>query len=143
MVQREVFLIRPPTSFFTFTPIHGLTWKDVENAPTFAELWSQRLRAIFESAEKLVAHNIGFDAKVLRATAAHYGIELPELATECTVRLSRHQLGISPANLKNVSQTLGIELQHHEALSDATAAAHIYVHAKTGRRPWEQPGLFD
>lgn len=136
IVDQMTRLIRPPSDWFTFTPIHGLTWDDVRDAPTFGELWRETLHSWFREADTLVAHNIGFDAKVLKACAQTYEIELPELKTECTVRLSRNQLGIQPANLKNVAQTLGIPLQHHQALSDARAAAYIYIYARTGAKPW-------
>lgn len=142
IVHRQSFMIRPPSEDFMFTHIHGITWETVKDAPTFADHWNQSIQPWFDKAKKLVAHNIGFDERVLRSTAAHYNIEVPRLKTECTVKLSRYKLGISPANLKNVSDTLGIELQHHEAMSDAMASAYIYLHVKTGEKPWEQPTLF-
>jgi DNA polymerase-3 subunit epsilon len=137
-IHREVFLIRPPTSAFMFTHIHGLTWEDVRDAPTFSEIWEKSLAPWFNDARKLVAHNVSFDDRVLRATAAHYQIEIPAMRKECTVRMSRSHLKILPANLRNVCDTLGIELNHHEALSDAVASAYIYLHVKTGRKPWTE-----
>jgi DNA polymerase III subunit epsilon len=136
IVHQEEFWIRPPTDRFVFTPIHGITWNDVQDAPTFGDHWRNTLGSWFKRANTLVAHNVGFDARVLKACAAKYGVELPELKTECTVQLSRNQLKISPANLKNVSDSLGIALKHHDAMSDARAAAYIYIHAKTGAKPW-------
>ncbi len=62
------FLIRPPTSWFAFTAIHGLSWKDVEHAKNFQELWESDLQPWFRKAKKMVAHNIGFDQHVLQAT---------------------------------------------------------------------------
>jgi DNA polymerase-3 subunit epsilon len=145
IVHRERFLIRPPTPIFLFTHIHGLTWEDVQNASTFGFVWKNSLEKWFQRCSLLVAHNVGFDYRVLKATAALYGIKVPTLKTECTVKLSRYKLGISPANLRNVSDTLGIELNHHEALSDALASAYIYLHVRTGKKPWleaEQESLF-
>ena len=136
IIHSERFLIRPPNELFVFTHIHGLTWKDVKNAPHFGEIWEQKLAPWFEKANLLVAHNIGFDHRVLKASAKHYGHDVPRINTDCTVKLSRYQLAISPANLANVSNLLGITLNHHEALSDAMASAYIYIYAKTGTKPW-------
>ncbi len=143
IIHRELFMIRTPTPVFMFTHIHGLTWKDVEKAPHFGEVWEHKLAPWFEKAKLLVAHNVGFDHRVLKASAAHYGHEVPAITTECTVKLSRFKLGIKPANLNNVSQTLGIPLTHHEALSDALASAYIYLHVTTGTKPWLEEPLFD
>jgi DNA polymerase-3 subunit epsilon len=139
IIHTERFLIRTPTSEFRFTHIHGLTWKDVESAPTFADIWTTGLKKWFEKGSLLVAHNVGFDQKVLTSTAAHYQLSVPKMKTECTVKMSRFKLGIKPANLKNVSDTLGIKLNHHEALSDALASAYIYLHVKTGSKLWLKP----
>ncbi|NDG84926.1 MAG: exonuclease [Proteobacteria bacterium] len=137
IVHQAVELIQTPTPVFYFTSIHGITWNDVKSAPTFDGIWRRTIEPWFLRSERMVAHNVGFDHKVLRASARHYGIEIPPIPTECTVKLARYKLGIKPANLRNVSDTLGIELNHHEALSDARASAMIYIHATTGERPWE------
>ena len=39
IVLSRTYLIRPPSVRFTFTELHGLDWDDVQDAPTFAELW--------------------------------------------------------------------------------------------------------
>ncbi|MBC7397341.1 MAG: hypothetical protein H7333_07845 [Bdellovibrionales bacterium] len=143
IIHRELFMIRTPTPVFMFTHIHGLTWNDVKNAPHFGDVWREKLAPWFERAKLLVAHNVGFDHRVLKASAAHYGYEVPPITTECTVKLSRFKLGIKPANLNNVSQTLGIPLTHHEALSDALASAYIYLHVLTGKKPWMDEPLFE
>ncbi len=137
VVHEDVALIKTPTESFFFTHIHGIRYQDVKNAPTFDQVYTDRILPWLEKSKLLVAHNIGFDDRVLRASAAHYGIKVPKIKTECTVKLSRYKLGIKPANLSNVSRTLGIPLNHHEALSDARASAMIYVHVETGKRPWE------
>jgi DNA polymerase-3 subunit epsilon len=136
VIHEECFLIRPPTDTFLFTHIHGLTYEDVKNSPTFDEIWEKGIAPWYLKSKLMVAHNIGFDQKVLHASAKHYGIEIPRIKTECTVKLARYKLAIKPANLRNVSDTLGIELNHHEALSDARASAMIYIHTLSGEKPW-------
>ncbi len=136
VVDKRVTLIKPPRSWFAFTHIHGITAEQVEDAPTFADVYAEFLGEWFASADFCVAHNASFDKGVMKATAEFYGIELPEKSWKCTVRISKTQLGFSPANLKAVSGQLGIPLNHHEAMSDALASAHIYIYATTGLKPW-------
>ncbi len=137
VIHEEVRLIKTPTEAFFFTHIHGIRYKDVKDSPTFDLVYRESIEPWLKKSKLLVAHNVGFDDRVLRASAAHYGIKVPKLKTECTVKLSRYKLGIKPANLANVSSTLGIPLNHHEALSDARASAMIYIHVETGQKPWE------
>ena len=137
VITKKYFsLIKPPSKIFQFTYIHGITWKQVQDAPTFKEMWDKDFAELYESASLIVGHNIQFDARVLKATAEHHQIKLPTKPTECTVKLARNQLKISPAKLNNVCDVLKIPLQHHEALSDSLASAYIYLHAKTGEKPW-------
>lgn len=65
VTQQEYFLIRPPSSQFEFTHIHGLQWKDVASAPTFGQLWS-KINRILVSTEFLAAHYATFDQNVLK-----------------------------------------------------------------------------
>lgn len=136
IIRKFHSLIKPPSKVFQFTYIHGITWEQVKDAPTFKEMWDREFSELYHSANLIVAHNIGFDSRVLKATAEHHGIKLPEKPTDCTVKIARNQLAISPAKLDHVCKTLKIPLQHHEALSDSLASAYIYLHAKTGEKPW-------
>jgi DNA polymerase-3 subunit epsilon len=136
IIHEESHLIRPPTESFFFTHIHGISWARVRHEPAFDLIWN-RLEPWFARSSLMVAHNVSFDERVLRSSAKHYGITIPRIKTECTVKLARYRLGISPAKLSHVAQTLGIPLNHHEALSDARASAMIYLHSRTGQRPWD------
>jgi DNA polymerase-3 subunit epsilon len=136
ITQKYYSLIKPPSSVFQFTYIHGVTWNDVKDAPTFKEMWERDFGKLYESATLIVGHNIQFDARVLQATADHHQISVPTKPTECTVKLARNQLEIKPAKLDNVCKTLSIPLEHHQALSDSLASAYIYLYAKTGEKPW-------
>ena len=128
IVGTAVHLIRPPTRDFVFTYIHGLTWKDVAKSPDFGNLW-QSLAAFLEGAEFLAAHNASFDKGVLHACCARYGIASPSLPFQCTVQIARRTWSIYPTKLPNVCRYLGIDLNHHEALSDAMACAQIVLAA--------------
>lgn len=126
ITERAHRLIRPPRPDMVFSYIHGLSWDDVREAPVFAAVWHD-LQPVLAGADFLVAHNAPFDRGVLRACCEAAGLPEPLLPWQCTVRMARQILGIKPANLRHVCDTLGIELRHHEALSDAEACARIMV----------------
>jgi len=124
----EHFLIQPPTPYFQFTYIHGITWKDVERAENFAELWP-KISPWFQDVELICAHNAGFDRRVLEACCTRFNITPPTSPYQCTVKLARETWNLYPTNLPRVCEFLGIELKHHEALSDARACATIAIQA--------------
>jgi DNA polymerase-3 subunit epsilon len=77
----------------------------------------------------LVAHNASFDRSVLTKTMLHYGLVCADLnlnGWECTLKLYRAK-GFHPCKLSDCCGRLGIELNHHEALSDALACARLYL----------------
>ncbi len=126
--RKKAFLIRPPEPYFRFTHIHGITWEDVKDAPTFRELWPE-IKPLIASGDFIAAHNAPFDRSVLLHTCSFYDIKPPSVEFKCTVQIARKILGIRPAGLSNVCRRLGILLNHHEALSDAIACAKIVLHA--------------
>lgn len=129
VVAAESRLIRPPSRFFAFTDIHGLSWEDVKSAPRFAEVW-QELLAVFDGATFIAAHNAGFDRGVLRACLEEAGLPPPKLPFVCTMHMARRVLGIYPTGLAVVAQRLKVPLNHHDALSDAHACAQIVIAAR-------------
>jgi DNA polymerase-3 subunit epsilon len=126
VVNKAHYLIQPPRRQFEFTYIHGITWDQVANQPTFAELWPQ-LAATFAGADFLAAHNASFDRSVLNACCRAYNIAPPLPEFVCTVKLARQAWNIRPTKLPNVCDYLDIPLNHHDALSDAEACAKIAI----------------
>jgi DNA polymerase-3 subunit epsilon len=128
IVEKAVHLICPPSREFRFTYIHGLQWSHVADAPNFGELWP-KIEAMFEGVDFIAAHNASFDKGVLHACCDRYGLAAPELSFQCSMRLARKTWGLYPTKLSDVCRHLGIELNHHEALSDALACARIVLAA--------------
>ena len=138
VVLSRTYLIRPPSPRFTFSDLHGLTWRDVHDAPSFAELWPT-LRAWIDSTAFLAAHNAPFDRSVLHACCARYRLRPSRAPFICTVQLARAQWGIRPTKLPDVCRRLRIPLRHHDAGADAMACARIVLAAKAqGWRPGPQ-----
>jgi DNA polymerase-3 subunit epsilon len=129
IVLRKQFLIRPPRRQFIFTYIHGIEWKQVAKEPTFKEVWPMVESIVLES-EFLAAHNATFDSGVLNACCRAAGLNPPSQRFVCTVALARKVWSIYPTKLPLVCVRLGIDLDHHNALSDAEACANIVIQAK-------------
>jgi DNA polymerase III subunit epsilon len=128
IVHQSVHLIRPPQNRFVFTYLHGITWEDVRNEPTFGQLWHQ-IAHHFRDIDFVVAHNKSFDRSVLAACCTHEGIPVPQLRFECTMEHARRLWNIHPTKLPDVCEYFGISLNHHDALSDTLACARIMMEA--------------
>ncbi|MDB5492247.1 MAG: polymerase [Micavibrio sp.] len=130
IVESVAYLIRPPENWFVpkFIDIHGIHPHMVQDAPSFEELWSRIGHYFLDTT--MLAHNAGFDRGVLEGTAAYYELALPKLDWLCTVQISRKRWPeLERHKLNIVCDHLGIELNHHDAGSDALAAAKIYLAA--------------
>lgn len=128
IVRRECHLIRPPGKDFYFTYLHGISWEDVAEQPTFGDLWP-KIERMMEGVSFLVAHNARFDQGVMNACCRRAGISIPDMPFQCTVRLSRRLWGIYPTNLPAVCRHFDIPLNHHDAASDTEACAQIMIRA--------------
>jgi DNA polymerase III subunit epsilon len=123
-------LIRPPRTYFEFTYIHGITWREVQHQPSFMELWPE-ISGILEGVDFIAAHNASFDRSVLRACCASGGIAPARSSYLCTVRLARAVWNLHPTTLADVCRHLCIPLKHHDAVSDAQACARIVLAARS------------
>ncbi|ROR01766.1 3'-5' exonuclease [Desulfosoma caldarium] len=129
IVHRAFRLIRPPTSEFRFTHIHGITWADVRHEPTFEEIWPELVQ-LTDGAFFYAAHNAAFDRSVLHACCKTYNLSVPQTPFVCTMQLARRCWRLRPTRLPDVCRYLGIDLQHHDAASDAEACARIVLAAR-------------
>lgn len=128
VVEKAVRLIRPPRTLMMFTYIHGITWADVADKPGFGRTWDEVGR-MAEGVDFLAAHNASFDRRVLAACTAGTGHKMPGVPFVCTVKLARNAWGVRPTTLSDVARHLALKLNHHEALSDASACAEIVLAA--------------
>lgn len=122
-------LIRPVPYEFNYynTLIHGLTEKDVRNAPAFATVWEEVLAKTGDL--PLVAHNAAFDMSVIRHALDVSQRPYPSLDYICTLLLSKHFAPeLKSHRLDYLSDLYGIDLIHHQAESDAIACAELLLH---------------
>ena len=127
VVEQKSWLNQPPNNYYVgwFTSdIHGISPHDTAGLPTFDQVWADIKP--FIAGHHVVAHNSAFDFPCLRATLAHYGLETPAFHGHCTYRLLK-------ASLKALCARYHIALNHHNALSDALACAHLFMIAQGGK----------
>ena len=127
--QKEI-LINPETEFNYFnTRIHGITEKDVVNAPTFPEVW--REISTYFTDTILVAHNAkSMDLCALYRTFERYNLPLVSNKYICTMELAKkifkNDDSVQRYRLDTLSKKYGIELvHHHNALDDTKACFEI------------------
>lgn len=128
LIHSKVWLIKPPKEFGKFhwfcVKVHGIQKSMVSAAPSFAQLWSE-IAPFFENS-MIVCHNAAFDTSVLCKTLSYYGLPLPSCQYICTVQVSQKVWPeLENHKLNTVAQALEIDLNHHEAGSDALACGYI------------------
>lgn len=128
IVDSRSWLIRPPSSIFTFTDIHGITYETVKDQPSFREIWEAVQPYIGN--RTLAAHNAPFDVGVLRAVLSHYQLPVPSFQVMDSLTIARRAWPALPNHkLNTVASHLNVSLQHHDAASDARACAEIILQA--------------
>lgn len=127
IVDKLYHLIHPTPNFYCgwATEIHGLTRKDTDPAEDFSTVWKKIAPHI--NTLPLVAHNSPFDEGCLKAIHQALEIPYPNYEFYCTCRASRKTFPeLVNHQLHTVSAHCGFNLDnHHHALADAEAAAHI------------------
>ncbi|MDF2501313.1 MAG: hypothetical protein K0Q77_2027 [Anaerosporomusa subterranea] len=128
IVDTQSWLIKPPSTTFTFTDIHGITYEVVKNQPSFQELWPTIQPYIGNRI--LAAHNATFDISVLRAVLSHYRLPAPEFQVIDSLAVARRIWPYLPNHkLNTVASHLNFQFQHHDAANDARACAEIILQA--------------
>lgn len=125
--------------------VHGITPDQVIDSPTFEDIWPELVH--YAACYPLVAHNAGFDMGVLGGELSRFNLPAPSIRYGCSMQLARAAwpkrrmkdveaagdgpLRGAPENhkLNTLSEFLGVELDHHNALSDAQACGEITVRA--------------
>ena len=130
IVDEYVTLIQPPNNVYSpFTiQVHGIHPKDTMHSKSFVELYPEIKKRLQN--KLVVAHNESFDRNVLAKSMELYGIDYSDLNIasrwECTVKIYKAK-GLKPTKLSDCCRAMNIQLNHHEALSDARACAKLYL----------------
>jgi DNA polymerase-3 subunit epsilon len=130
VVETFQSLIKPPDDFADFDPfntmIHGITKKDVKNAPNFLEVWDMVEKYNPNYKLPFVCHYSGFDIRVTQNLFDHHGKKLVNLEFYDTLTIAKKMWPqFLNHKLNTLSNKFGIDLEHHKASSDAEACAKI------------------
>lgn len=128
IISSKEYLIKPHPYYFDAmnTAIHGISFKNVESAPTFDVLWST-ISHYFDDTV-IVAHNASFDISVLTRTLEYYNIPFPDCNILCTYRISQFLYpDFHCYRLDFLSSIFKIPLCHHNACSDSNACANLLL----------------
>lgn len=120
-----------PEDFFSpiNTYIHGIDNSTVSNAPKFPEISESICQFMNESITVCHTH---FDRTALNQAFEKYSLEPPSPVWLDSARVARRtwsQFAWSGYGLANICHKLGYEFEHHDALEDAKAAAHVIIKA--------------
>ncbi|WP_224743989.1 exonuclease domain-containing protein [Pontibacter aquaedesilientis] len=120
--SRSASWFAPPENayFYRNTAIHGIRPQDTCHSPSFEAVWRE-IKPYIEH-QTVVAHNGAFDFSCLRHTLDYYGVEQPSYLPQCTLKIYKKDLA-------TLCREHRIQLNHHDALSDALACATLYLHA--------------
>jgi DNA polymerase-3 subunit epsilon len=132
IASEHQWLIRPQRMYFSprCVAVHGITPRDVIDCPTWDQIWGE-IQALLDGAI-VVAHNAGFDARVLSSTCGLYDLAFSPLDLQCTRLLAKKTWPTLRSHaLASLAENLRIEFRHHDALEDARAAATILIEAAT------------
>ena len=120
-------LIQPEPNYYNYwcSQVHGLCCEDTDDAPVFPDVWAQ-IEPLIEGLP-LVAHNKPFDEGCLKAVFRVYQMDYPDYEFYDTLRASRRLLpDLENHQLQTVAAACGFNMKnHHHALADAEACAHI------------------
>ena len=126
-IVEEIYeMIRPVPDYFSQACInvHGIRPRDVATADPFPAVWSRIEPRI--SGLPLVAHNRAFDRSCLQNVFEAYDMIYPDYEFHCTLLAARRLHPELPNHrLNTLSRIYNIDLQHHQALSDARACASL------------------
>ena len=132
VVATEGWLIRPPEGHDRFfdvnVGIHGIRPEHVRDAAD----WGTQLPALldFVGDDVLVAHNAGFDMRVLRSACEATSQPCPPARYTCSLQVARRTYRLDSYRLPLVAAAAGfLDFAHHDASADALACAHIMIDA--------------
>ena len=130
VVEKFKTLINPEDYFDPFNvSIHGITEKDVKNAPTFNQFYKE-LNFFLE--DKIVIHHMPFDRIAINRACDCYGLEhiKPKwLDSAKIVRRTWTNFARSGYGLSNIADYLNLKFEHHDALEDAITAGLVVIKA--------------
>jgi DNA polymerase-3 subunit epsilon len=122
--------------------INGITMKDLENCPNFAEAWAS-IRPLI-AGKVIAAYNSGFDKRMLENCIAHYNVDSDKYQWQCIMNITTIFFG-RKMKLVDACKKCGIQIDpDHSSNNDALASLYLikYIANQTipaiGSPEWEK-----
>lgn len=127
IVDTYTALINPEVGFSESNiAVHGIRPADVDGAPTFLQAWPSFRTFIGDN--MIVAHNASFDVSALEKAMFLAGISPVDFPYACSYCLAKQIFpNEEKYTLNSLCDKFRIYLDHHDALSDATACAKLVL----------------
>lgn len=140
IIEEKEILVNPQTDFSKMnTRIHGIRPLDVQDAPTWDIAWKEVEEYITPST-LVIAHNLrSMELSCIRQECERYDMELPPFAklrghnkmAYDTLKIAKENLpDFDNHRLDTLAKHFNIELDHHNALSDAKACLDLFHHLR-------------
>lgn len=140
VIEEKEILVNPNTDFSKINiRIHGILPMHVQDAPTWDIAWNEVENYITNST-LVIAHNLrSMELACIRQECERYNMELPQFAKKVghnkmaydTLKIAKENLNeLDNHRLNTLTEYFGIELNHHNALSDAKACLELFHHLK-------------
>ena len=145
IVRRYYSLVNPECRFDPYAAeLTGISAALVADKPTFPEIWDDIKDLLTD--EILVAHSVQGDLYVLSNCLSSYGIEwTPTVKCLCTLMMGNVCYpDLENHRLDTMCEALHIELNHHNAGSDADGSAMLLLnYLQNGMDPAEHIKIYD
>lgn len=139
VIKEDEIIVNPKSEFSNINvKIHRIKDTDVEDAPTWDIVWKQIEDYITDST-LVIAHNLkSMELACIKQECERYNMDLPKFLNSknshmiCdTLQLARETLpNIDNYKLNTLCEYFNIELNHHNALSDAKACLDLFHHLR-------------
>lgn len=140
IIKEEEIIVNPKAEFSNINvKIHRIKDVDVQDAPTWNIVWKQIEEYITDST-LVIAHNLkSMELSCIRQECERYNMDLPLFAkvkdhnnmTCDTLQMARENLpDLENYKLDTLAKHFNIELDHHNALSDAKACLNLFHHLR-------------
>jgi DNA polymerase III subunit epsilon len=128
--QEHSISINPETWFDVInSKIHGISAEDVESASKFPNFFAE-FSTKFES--KVIVSHTHFDRVSILRACEKYSLAWPNSSWLDSAKVARRtwpEIAKSGYGLANLAKKFDLDLNHHNALSDARTAGHILLRA--------------
>ena len=106
--------------------IHGISLESLVDAPSFNQVYEDLIFPYIQKSKIILSHNAPFDTRVLFNALNFYELDAPNTTFVCTLSMAKKFLKLRKNSLDTICTQYNIELNHHEATSDALACFKIF-----------------